>query len=78
MPHGVIKCDLFQPRTWKLPEGYETYAPQESNPQPMNANKLGSALRDVILKWSDSRGQLIEEPLKETVRLYNLNSFYIN
>jgi len=31
----------------------------------MNANRLGSALRDVILKWTDSKGELIEEPFKE-------------
>lgn len=46
-------ADVFRQREWKLPDGYEMYAPEITNPQPMNANRLGSALRDVIVKWSD-------------------------
>lgn len=53
--------DVFQPRDWKLPEGYETYAPESSVPQPMNANRLGSALRDVIVKWSDGKEEIENE-----------------
>ena len=46
-------ADAFLRREWKLPEGYEAYAPEAFNMQPMNANRLGTALRDVIVKWSD-------------------------
>lgn len=52
---------VFQPRDWKLPEGYETFAPESSIPQPMNANRLGSALRDVIVKWSDGKDEIDDE-----------------
>ena len=54
-------ANVFQPRDWKLPEGYETFAPESSIPQPMNANRLGSALRDVIVKWSDGKDELDDE-----------------
>lgn len=47
--------NYFQSRDWKLPEGYETFAPQSNALlQPMNANRLGTALREVIVKWSDA------------------------
>lgn len=52
---------VFQPRSWKLPEGYETYAPESAIPQPMNANQLGTALRDVIVKWSNGEKQIYEK-----------------
>ena len=54
-------ANVFDPREWKLPDGYETYAPEASIPQPMNANRLGSALRDVIVKWSDGKEELEDE-----------------
>ena len=47
--------DVFKPRDWKLPEGYEKYASQASDPALMNANRLESALRDVTVKWIDSK-----------------------
>lgn len=65
--------NVFHPRNWKLPEGYETYAPESAIPQPMNANQLGSALRDVIVKWSAGEKQCYENipnsqviPLKDS------------
>jgi len=46
--------NLFGKRDWKLPDGFEPYASKESIiHQPMDADRLGSALRDVIVKWSD-------------------------
>ena len=49
--------DIYKPRDWKLPDGYERYAPEAFPSQRMNANRLGSALRDVIVKWSDSNSE---------------------
>ena len=49
--------DVFKPRGWKLPDGYETYAPEASDLQPMNTSRLGSALRDVHIKWINDSGQ---------------------
>ena len=59
--------NIFQSRNWKLPEGYETFAPESSVPQPMNANQLGSALRDVIVKWSDGKEEVEENIVNNQV-----------
>lgn len=53
----------FESRQWKLPEGCEERASEESQ-QPMNANRLGFALRDVIIKWSDSDSALFQATVK--------------
>ncbi|XP_057369283.1 lysosomal-trafficking regulator-like [Daphnia carinata] len=74
--------NVFHPRNWKLPEGYETYAPESAIPQPMNANQLGSALRDVIVKWSAGEKHCYEtipnnqtaEPLPEVSSSSNLST----
>lgn len=47
------KPDDFSRRQWQLPEGFETKANEES-PSPLNSNRLGSALKDVIIKWSEN------------------------
>lgn len=60
-------ADVFKPRAWKLPEGYETYAPEASDPHPMNTNRLGSALRDVTIKWIDNVNEENKQPPLQVV-----------
>jgi len=60
-------ADVFKPREWKLPDGYETYAPEASDPQPMNTNRLGSALRDVTVRWINNSNEDNKQPQLQVI-----------